>query len=105
MHVPYPGIPAFSIAFKNNYYYTVPGSDFYCCHSLLRHDSLIYAFLMIKWFLAYSEIRLGVTKESASQHSILYVVLHLKIFWSPKYWHSWLILTHRNGNVNPPLVE
>lgn len=86
MHVPYTGIPAFSTAFEIILLLdSVPGSDFYRCHTLLRHDSLIYAFLINKWFLAYSEIRLGVTKESVSQHSILYTVLHLKIFWSPKY--------------------
>lgn len=42
---------------------SIPGSDFYCCHSQLRHDSLIDT-ILIKRFLAYSKIRLGVTQHN-----------------------------------------
>lgn len=46
---------------------SIPGSDFHGCPNQLRQDSLIYAFLFFKWFLANGELRLGVTKESATQ--------------------------------------
>lgn len=46
---------------------SIPSSDFHCCPNQLRQDSLIYAFLFLKQFLANGELRLRVTKESATQ--------------------------------------
>lgn len=49
---------------------SIPGSNFYCCPSQVKHDSLIYASLVIKWFSVHGETRFGVTKESAMKNNL-----------------------------------